>query len=300
MNPFRANNTTSRMRRPGVWVALAAASTLLLSACDGDGDLMDQARSGLDAAQSEIAQYEAERGFEDGSSGGSGGTAEPEAQPEGEGEVAPAENPVGTFDGPSGQALVDQSVKALDTLESLEVKGRAPKTGYSRDEFGPNWSDDVTVAFGGNGCDTRNDILARDLKQITYRDDDPGCTVATGVLDDPYTATTIDFTRGRDSSMDVHIDHIVALSDAWQKGAQQLSEDQRRNFANDPRNLLAVDGAANRSKSDSDASGWLPPNNSYRCTFVAKQIQVKDLYDLWVTPAEHEAMVRVLEPCAGR
>ncbi|SDE56423.1 HNH endonuclease family protein [Rhodococcus tukisamuensis] len=184
------------------------------------------------------------------------------------------------------------------TLDTLPVKGRAPKTGYSRDEFGPSWTDDVRVDGGHNGCDTRNDILERDLTNETYKPGTRDCVVATGTLADPYTGKTIDFVRGQDTSSAVQIDHVVALSDSWQKGAQQLDPQTRKDFANDPRNLLASDGPANQQKSDSDAASWLPPNKAYRCTYVAKQVEVKAAYRLWVTQAEKDAISRVLDTCA--
>jgi hypothetical protein len=90
---------------------------------------------------------------------------------------------------------------------------------------------------------------------------------------------------------------VVALSDAWQKGAQQLTVEQRYQLANDPLNLLAVDGQANNNKSDADAATWLPPNKNYRCQYIARQIAVKQKYTLWVTTAEHDAMLRVLQGC---
>ena len=182
--------------------------------------------------------------------------------------------------------------KALEVLATLPVKGRAPKTGYSRDQFGPAWSD-----VDHNGCDTRNDMLRRDLTALALRPGTRDCVVLSGVLADPYTAAAINFLRGNATSTAVQIDHVVALSDAWQKGAQQLSPAQRLSFANDPLNLLAVDGPANQSKSDGDAATWLPPNKSYRCDYVARQISVKSSYGLWVTQAEHDAMARVLSDC---
>ena len=121
------------------------------------------------------------------------------------------------------------------------------------------------------------------------------CEVQSGVLADPYTATAIRFVRGGASEVD--IDHVVALSDAWQTGAQQWSHRRRVRFANDPLNLLAVDAAANRQKADGDAATWLPPNKRFRCAYVARQIAVKRRYRGWVTPAEHDAMERVLAPC---
>ncbi len=179
------------------------------------------------------------------------------------------------------------------------MKGRAPKTGYDRALFGQAWSDDVSVEGGHNGCDTRNDILQRDLTELVFKPRTRDCVVLRGTLDDAYTGTRIDFVRGATTSSAVQIDHVVALSDAWQKGAQQLSTEERTDFANDPRNLQAVDGPANQRKGDGDAATWLPPNRRYRCTYVARQIEVKASYRLWVTKAEKAAMQRVLGSCDG-
>ncbi|MFI9403131.1 HNH endonuclease family protein [Nocardia sp. NPDC052316] len=184
----------------------------------------------------------------------------------------------------------------LALLETIRVAGRAPKTGYTREQFGPAWTDDVSVPGGHNKCDTRNDILQRDLTEVTFKDNSR-CVVATGTLNDPYTGKTIKFVRGPKTSDDVQIDHVIALSDAWQKGAQQLSEARRRDLANDPLNLQAVDGPTNQSKSDSDAASWLPPSKGYRCAYLTRQIQVKAAYQLWVTQAEKDAMTRELSTC---
>ena len=178
---------------------------------------------------------------------------------------------------------------AAKVLAKLQVKGRAPKTGYSRSLFSDGWGD---IGY----CDTRNYILKRDLRSITWRSGE-NCIVATGVLQDPYTGATINFVRGVKTSLAVQIDHIVAVSDAWQKGAQQMSPANRYNFYNDPLNLLAVDGPTNESKGDGDAATWLPPNKSFRCTYVSRQIAVKAKYKLWVTSAEKDAMSRVLSAC---
>lgn len=180
---------------------------------------------------------------------------------------------------------------ALDTLATLDVKGRAPKTGYARDEFGQRWKD-----IDRNGCDQRNDVLARDMTGV---DRQGQCKVMSGTLADPFTGQTINFVRGQDTSTAVHIDHVVALSDAWQKGAQQLSPDIRERFANDHLNLLAVDGPANMQKGDGDAATWLPANRGFRCTYVARQVEVKAKYDLWVTAAERDAIARILGGCGA-
>lgn len=177
---------------------------------------------------------------------------------------------------------------ALAVVDTLTVKGRAPKTGYEREKFGRAWAD-----VDGNGCGTRDDILRRDLSGVRLTDG--RCKVASGTLtDDPYTGTTVEYVRGRSK---VDIDHVVALSDAWQKGAGKWDKDTRRRFANDPLNLLAVDSSTNRRKSDGDAATWLPPNKAYRCTYVARQVAVKKKYGVWVTGAERDAMKRVLKGC---
>ena len=182
--------------------------------------------------------------------------------------------------------------KATTLLAKILVKGRAPKTGYDRDLFSDGWGD-----IGE--CDTRNYILRRDLKSITWRSS-PRCTVATGILNDPYTAKKIYFLRGVGTSNAVQVDHVVAVSDAWQKGAQKLSSSSRYAFYNDPLNLLAVDGPTNSQKSDSDAASWLPPNRKYWCSYVSRQIAVKYKYKLWVTSAEKSSMLRVLKTCTNQ
>jgi hypothetical protein len=194
-----------------------------------------------------------------------------------------------------GQAPLEASTKtAVAVLETLAVKGRAPKTGYERSQFGPTWSD-----VDRNGCDTRNDILYRDLTSKTFKSGTQNCVVLTGVLIDPYSGEKISFVRGVGSSMDVQIDHVVALSNAWQTGAFKLSYDKRLAFANDPMNLLAVKGRLNSQKGDGDAATWLPPRKDIRCAYVAQQIVVKAKYKLWVTPSEKAAMVALLDKCPG-
>ena len=192
--------------------------------------------------------------------------------------------------GPAAAASGD----AASALASLPVKGRAPKTGYDRQRFGPAWAD-----VDRNGCDTRNDILKRDLDGETFKPGTHDCIVLTGTLNDPYTRKKIAFTRGQGTSDDVQIDHVIALSDAWQKGAQQLDDATRKNLANDPLNLMAVDGPTNQGKGDSDAATWLPPNKAFRCKYVARQVAVKAKYRLYVTQAERDAINGILGGCPG-
>lgn len=182
--------------------------------------------------------------------------------------------------------------KALIAVEGLAVKGRAPRTGYSREQFGRSWRD-----LDRNGCDQRNDVLRRDLRDITLKAGTRGCLVLRGTLRSPYSGEVVDFVRGTTTSRTVQIDHVVALSDAWQKGAQQWSAERREQFANDVLELRATDMHTNASKGSGDAATWLPPRTASRCDYVARQVAVKRAYGLWVTPAERDAMRRVLARC---
>lgn len=204
--------------------------------------------------------------------------------------------------GAIGQPPIVRADPTGDTqarLDALPVKGRAPKTGYSRNQFGDAWSDDASVPYGHNGCDTRNDILRIQLIDTQLKPGTNGCVVLSGVLDDPYTGTTVEFHRGPGTSDDVQIDHVVALSDAWQTGAQQLDEARRRDFANDPLNLQATLGWVNQEKGDSDAASWLPSDSAYRCAYVSRIVDVKTVYQLWVTQSERDAIARVLSSDCG-
>lgn len=177
-------------------------------------------------------------------------------------------------------------------LLDLPVHASAPRDGYSRDQFGPRWAD-----IDHNGCDQRNDVLARDLTDLSTDPTTHNCVVLSGTLHDPYTGQTIAFVRGPTTSDDVQIDHVVSLSNAWASGAQGLPAAVRTQLANDPLNLLAVDGPTNQSKGDHDAAGWLPPNPSVHCAYAARQVAVKRWYGLWVTPAERDALADALAGC---
>ena len=189
-------------------------------------------------------------------------------------------------------AKAESIASGLSVIQTQITKGRAAKTGYTRDQFGPAWAD-----VDRNGCDTRNDILKRDLVSEVFKEKTNGCTVLTGTLVDPFSGETINFVQGAKTSSEVQIDHVVALSNAWQTGAFKLTADQRKAFANDPLNLLAVKGRLNSQKGDGDAATWLPPLKSFRCDYVSKQIAVKIKYKLWFTAPEKEAMIRILKTC---
>lgn len=186
----------------------------------------------------------------------------------------------------------DRPVASSPSLEGIVVADAASASPYDRDRFGEAWAD-----VDGNGCDTRNDVLIRDLADIAFRADSNGCIVRTGTLADPYTGEVIDFERGPDTSEEVQIDHLVPLSYAWQHGASEWTADQRVAFANDPANLLAVAGAANQSKSDSGPGEWMPPSAAYACAYVAGFTAVLDRYDLTIAPADADAVARIAAGC---
>ena len=180
---------------------------------------------------------------------------------------------------------------ALAVLNQLEVKGRAPKTGYSRAAF-THWSD-----LNRDGCDSRNEILKRDLTQIVFKTGTRDCKVISGQLLDPFSGKTLIFSSSKST---VDIDHLVSLSNAWQTGAAYLDKKTRESLANDPLNLLAVDAKLNRQKGDADAATWLPPLKSFRCEYVARQVAVKAKYLLWITSAERDTILKVLDNCPGQ
>lgn len=176
--------------------------------------------------------------------------------------------------------------QALAELDKLETKERALKSGYRRQQFGNGWGKI-------NGCSVREIVLARDLADEKI----DGCKVLSGKLSDPYTGQMIHFQRGPETSPKVQIDHVVALSNAWRTGASQLTPEEREKLANDPLNLLAVDGLANQDKGDADASEWLPPNKGFHCEYASRQVAVKRKYQLWVTSRERTALQKILETC---
>jgi len=191
------------------------------------------------------------------------------------------------------QVAAAQQPSAVSVLNKLEVKGRAPKTGYSRAQF-LHWSDPDR-----NGCDARNDTLKRDLKNAGFKSDTNECKVISGELIDPFSGKILSFNLTTSAS-NIDIDHVVSLSNAWQTGAAYFSKEIRSNLANDPLNLLAVDAKLNRQKGDGDAATWLPPLKSYRCEYVSRQVAVKFKYSLWVTAPEKSTMINILQKCSNQ
>ncbi|KKD08634.1 lipoprotein [Streptomyces sp. WM6386] len=209
--------------------------------------------------------------------------------------VSPLDNPDGTKAGLAAITTDADRTKARALIEKVETKGRGPKTGYDRDEFGYAWMDSAPggIPFSRNGCDTRNDLLQRDGEDVRFRSGSD-CVVVSMTLADPYTGKELDWVKSRATA--VQIDHVMPLSYDWQMGASRWDKGKREDIANDPLNLIPVDGPTNGSKSDSGPASWLPPNKQIRCSYVVRFAQVSLKYELPVTKADKEMMLR---QCGG-
>lgn len=193
----------------------------------------------------------------------------------------------------SGCGLITQEPDVVITgsagqmLAELRVAAPGSMDGYERDSFG--WR---RLDPDRNGCDSRNDALRAGLTQLQVKPGTRGCKVTAGVLEDPYSGRRVQL-----PIREYQVDHVVSLAAAYRSGAALWSIQQRRQFSNDPLNLVVTTQEMNRAKADHDAADWLPPNEGYRCVFVARQITVKHRYKLSVTDSERVAMRAVLATC---
>jgi hypothetical protein len=204
--------------------------------------------------------------------------------------VSPLKNPDGTKPGLAPLTAESDEAAARKLIESLRTKGRGPRTGYDRDEFGYAWMDTANgVPLARNGCDTRNDLLKRDGQSLRFRSGS-NCVVIAMTLHDPYTGTTIQWRKQK--ATEVQIDHVVPLSYSWQMGSSRWSEDKREQLANDPLNLIPAQGRANSAKGDSGPASWLPPNKQIRCAYVVRFAQVAAKYELPVTAPDRQMMLK--------
>ncbi|PRH76919.1 HNH endonuclease [Streptomyces solincola] len=208
--------------------------------------------------------------------------------------ASPLDNPEGTRPGLAALSSGADEKKARELIGKVATKGRGPRTGYDRDEFGYAWMDTADgVPLARNGCDTRNDLLKRDGQKVAFRKGSD-CVVVSMTLADPYTGKEIAWKKA--DAAEVQIDHVIPLSYAWQLGAARWNESKRRQLANDTLNLLPVDGSANSAKRDSGPASWLPPSKGVRCSYAVRFAQVALKYELPVTTADKETM---LEQCGG-
>ena len=173
---------------------------------------------------------------------------------------------------------------ALALLQTIRVENEY-QVGYNRALF-DHWRD-----IDGDGCDSRDQVLKRD--SISLPQVDPvNCNVVAGDWVSPY-----DGAKWSNPS-DIDIDHVVALKEAWDSGAWAWSAAQRKAFANDTsdsRTLLAVTDSVNQSKSDKDPSNWLPPLQSYTCTYLGNWIAVKVRWGLSMDSSEYGRIKNLLQ-----
>ena len=206
-----------------------------------------------------------------------------------------------TKDPAPGSPARSQLEQLLASVAVVPSRPDAPgyERGCRRDQlcvFGPAWSDDTTAPGGHDGCDTRNNVLARQLTDVEYRPGTRDCVVVAGILADPYSGRTVEFSKSR--AGDVQIDHVYPLAAAWDMGAATWPLDRRMAFANDTDyNLLAVDGAINQAKGDETPQDWLPPDTAYHCFYAGKYLTVALQYGLPISEADRDVLVRVAQTC---
>ncbi|NEA28696.1 HNH endonuclease family protein [Actinomadura bangladeshensis] len=266
----RTRHDPGHRREPGrrllAAAALALAVPLAVSGCEGNLSIGDPSASPGGAT-----------------SGQSDGDA-----------ASPLDNPDGTKPGLAAITSGGDRDEARTLIGKVATKGRGPKTGYDRDKFGYAWMDSAPdVPFARNGCDTRNDLLKRDGEKLRYRSGSD-CVLISLTLHDPYSGKTIEWKKTHATA--VQIDHVVPLSYSWQMGSSRWTKDKRESLANDPLNLIPVDGPLNGAKSDSGPASWLPPNKRIRCSYSVRFAQVALKYDLAVTSADKKTM---LDLCGG-
>jgi hypothetical protein len=200
--------------------------------------------------------------------------------------------PWSTSSRPPASCAGEWSTRPRRGRSSTSCRRTRTTPAYDRAAYGPSWAD-----TDHDGCDQRNDVLARDLTAVTYTKAGPGCTEATQHLVDVYTGRSIDFTRGTGTSAAVQIDHLVPLGWAWEHGAAGWTGERREQIATDVNNLQAVDGPTNEAKSDQGLATWLPPAASYDCMYVPRFAYVPSTYALTINDADRTAIDKVLSPC---
>lgn len=169
-------------------------------------------------------------------------------------------------------------------LKDLRVAEAGSMHGYRPSKFPDDDSD-------ANGCDTRDDVLARDLGDV-HRDG--SCTVTSGTLRDPYTGRTVRYRRDHPGT--VRVEHVVPLPVAWRSGASDWDQAERTRFANDADTLVAVAARTARDRGERPPDRWRPARR-YQCAFAQRYVTVAHDYDLTVTKAQHDALDTMLGGC---
>jgi hypothetical protein len=270
-----------------VLIALVAAAVGALTG-GGEREARDGVGTGLDQGIDEGFEEGTEQGGGRGADGRAGNEADPAM---GGGDGAAASGNGGTAAWAARGADFDSALAGLDALPApITAAERDAAPSYEREAFLPGgWAD-----LDHDGCYTRNEILARDLEDVVFIEDGEDCKVASGRLEDPYTGVIIDFDRAV-STQTVQVDHIVPLAEAWRAGAWAWTKDQRKAFANDPAEVLAVSGAANQSKGDKGPAEWLPDLG--RCGYGAAYASLAARYQLGIPAADRDALRALLSTC---
>ncbi|PVG84666.1 deoxyribonuclease [Nocardioides gansuensis] len=155
--------------------------------------------------------------------------------------------------------------------------------------FGPAWTDDHDGVGGHNGCDTRQDVLLRQMRDIELRWGSE-CRIYEARLTDPYTGEELTW---RDDGYWIAVDHVYPLARAWHGGAWAWSQRRRVAFANDVRReLLAVSAAVNDAKGAAGPAEWLPPRRASRCAYGRRYVAVAAQWDLPLTDEDVAAVRR--------
>ena len=209
--------------------------------------------------------------------------------------LSPGDDPtVSASPAPVGSADIGELLSKVTVVDAIpQVPGYERGCGIDQKtkfreacSFGPAWNDPQNHS----GCDTRSRTLKAQLTDVIVKPNTHNCKVLSGTLHDPYTGQVIAYDAGRDPSA-VQLDHVFALGRSWDAGASLWDEAKRVALANDPVNLFAVSGPANRDKSDAGLE-WLPPNRDFQCTYIARYLAVAVTYDLNITTDDRDIAVR--------
>lgn len=157
---------------------------------------------------------------------------------------------------------------------------------YDRDAYLPRWADS-----DGDCRNTRHEVLVRDSDGPVLFESDAGCRVLSGRWEGAYGGEMFS------DSGEVHVDHLVPLSEAHRSGAWRWSENRKRRFANDMRNLVVADAGLNMSKGDRDPAEWRPPDRSAWCEYAREWRAIKRFYALAIDPAEARALREMTTTC---
>jgi hypothetical protein len=174
---------------------------------------------------------------------------------------------VPTTSPPPATATVD----VLEMLATIVIENEHDG-GYNRNLFAV-WND-----IDNNGCDTRDDVLRSEATTITEM---AGCATTgqwVSVYDDVIVGDAVE----------LEVDHVVALKEAWDSGAWAWDVNTRIGFANDltdPRTLAAVTAVSNQAKGDRDPSNWIPTANL--CTYLSDWVSIKHRWGLTMDQSEH-------------